>query len=360
MNTIKSAVDRMAPGAPAHDIIPCMMEEINDLRAALATRKAVVYPPDGTHAPFTVIHLGHGEVKIGDAIHDGRLPALWFGKEGLGMGVEQVMNREAGAGETIAAITFANVEGLDVLTEVIDRIRRVSFPEAPVKVDAALAAKQAKIDSLMLEFCPNEMTDEQMATWEASQRRAPEDAAPYRVAEFCSSAEHFDFAAHLAHQAKWSESTFGPGARTAGVCDHIRKELLEIEADPLDLKEWVDVVILALDGAWRCGGSPQQIIDGIVAKQAKNEGRNWPDWRTADPTKAIEHLRTSNDFAVPVVAQVAPTYDQGRIAGLQEAAAIARTVGRLVGAGDGYSFVRGTSAHVVRAIEALIKKGGVA
>jgi hypothetical protein len=101
----------------------------------------------------------------------------------------------------------------------------------------------------------------------------------------------FDFAAHLARQAAWSKKTFGPGARTAGVCDHIRKELLEVEADPLDLKEWVDVVILALDGAWRCGGTPEQIIAGIVAKQTKNEGRNWPDWRTADPTKAIEHER---------------------------------------------------------------------
>jgi hypothetical protein len=102
----------------------------------------------------------------------------------------------------------------------------------------------------------------------------------------------FDFHAHLARQATWSEKTFGPGARTKGVSDHIRKELLEIEADPLDLREWIDVVILALDGAWRCGGTPEQIIAGIVAKQAKNEGRTWPDWRTADPDKAIEHDRS--------------------------------------------------------------------
>jgi hypothetical protein len=102
----------------------------------------------------------------------------------------------------------------------------------------------------------------------------------------------FDFHEHLARQAAWSARTFGPGARTKGVCDHIRKELLEIESDPLDLREWIDVVILALDGAWRCGGTPEQIIAGIVAKQSKNEGRIWPDWRTADPDKAIEHDRT--------------------------------------------------------------------
>ncbi len=125
----------------------------------------------------------------------------------------------------------------------------------------------------------------------------------------------FDFHAHLARQAKFSAETFGPGMRTAGVCDHIRKELKEIEADPSDLAEWIDVVILALDGAWRCGGSPSQIIDGIVAKQTKNEGRKWPDWRTADPNKAIEHDRSadapqpSDNLQQASTAQVEPMED---------------------------------------------------
>ena len=30
---------------------------------------------------------------------------------------------------------------------------------------------------------------------------------------------------HLRRQREWSESTFGPGNRTQGVLDHIRKEL---------------------------------------------------------------------------------------------------------------------------------------
>ncbi|MDG4791987.1 DUF550 domain-containing protein [Micromonospora sp. WMMD1102] len=100
-------------------------------------------------------------------------------------------------------------------------------------------------------------------------------------------------AAHLARQRDFSERTFGPGARTKGVVDHIRKELAEIEADPSDLGEWVDVVILALDGAWRAGHEPQQIIDAVVAKQIRNEARVWPDWRTADPNRAIEHDRSA-------------------------------------------------------------------
>lgn len=109
-----------------------------------------------------------------------------------------------------------------------------------------------------------------------------------------SGGQAFEFEAHLARQAAWSEKTFGPGPRTKGVIDHIRKELLEIEADPGDLKEWIDVVILALDGAWRSGAKPAEIIAGIVAKQTKNEGRVWTDWRTADPDKAIEHVRDAS------------------------------------------------------------------
>lgn len=99
-------------------------------------------------------------------------------------------------------------------------------------------------------------------------------------------------AAHLANQRRWSENTFGPGNRTLGVIDHIRKELDEIEADPLDVFEWVDVIILAFDGAWRAGWEPQQIIDAIREKQARNEARMWPDWRTAPADKAIEHIET--------------------------------------------------------------------
>lgn len=103
----------------------------------------------------------------------------------------------------------------------------------------------------------------------------------------------FDMRAHLERQREWSERTFGPGSRAAGVVDHIRKELREIEASPGDLEEWIDVVILALDGAWRSGASPDQIIAQIVGKQTKNEARQWPDWRTVPHDKAIEHEKAS-------------------------------------------------------------------
>jgi hypothetical protein len=110
--------------------------------------------------------------------------------------------------------------------------------------------------------------------------------------------KNFNLLRHLQHQAAWSEQTFGPGERSVGICDHIRKELNEIaEAHEdcdwieVELEEWIDVVILAFDGAWRIGASPEQIIAALVAKQKKNEGRKWPDWRTVAHGVAIEHIK---------------------------------------------------------------------
>lgn len=101
-----------------------------------------------------------------------------------------------------------------------------------------------------------------------------------------------DLVEHLREQRAFSEKTFGPGNRTKGVLDHILKELGEIERNPLDLDEWIDVVILGFDGAWRAGYSPEQIAEALAAKQRRNMERQWPDWRTADPNKAIEHVRS--------------------------------------------------------------------
>jgi hypothetical protein len=61
------------------------------------------------------------------------------------------------------------------------------------------------------------------------------------------------FSQHLAQQRAFSEATFGPGQRSLGVIAHIRKELDEIEADPSDVVEWVDIMLLSLDGTWRAG-----------------------------------------------------------------------------------------------------------
>lgn len=102
----------------------------------------------------------------------------------------------------------------------------------------------------------------------------------------------FDLIEHIKRQIEFSKKTYGPGNRWDGVTDHIEKELYEIRvAEGSDLVEWIDVIILAIDGAWRAGFQPEEIVAALVAKQTKNESRKWPDWRTAEPGKAIEHIR---------------------------------------------------------------------
>ncbi len=111
-----------------------------------------------------------------------------------------------------------------------------------------------------------------------------------------------DLKQHLIRQMAFSHSTFGPGTRTDGVVDHIRKELGEVIEAKGDSAEWVDVVILALDGLTRqlayCNGERSDPVtvakiacDMIAGKQSRNEARDWPDWRTAPKGKAIEHVR---------------------------------------------------------------------
>ena len=109
-----------------------------------------------------------------------------------------------------------------------------------------------------------------------------------------------DLEQHLKQQSAFSRATFGPGARTKGVIDHIRKELAEVEAcgNAREL-EWVDVVILGLDGLTRelvaSGLSHDRAATAacqlLVSKQARNEIRDWPDWRTMSSDQAIEHIR---------------------------------------------------------------------
>ena len=111
-----------------------------------------------------------------------------------------------------------------------------------------------------------------------------------------------DLKQHLIRQMAFSHATFGPGVRTTGVLDHIEKEIKEVRDSNGSAYEWVDIVILALDGLTRqlayCNGDrmdPDYVAhtacNMIVGKQSRNEARLWPDWRTADKNKAIEHNR---------------------------------------------------------------------
>jgi hypothetical protein len=101
----------------------------------------------------------------------------------------------------------------------------------------------------------------------------------------------YDLVSHLEDQIEFSCNAFGPDYSYKRIVDHLFKEIKEIQTDPNNLEEWIDVVLLALDGAWRSGHSPEQVVQGLSDKLDIIKNRIYPDWRTADPDKAIEHIR---------------------------------------------------------------------
>ena len=83
---------------------------------------------------------------------------------------------------------------------------------------------------------------------------------------------------YMEAQAEVSADKFGyPTAETdcERITQKIKDELEEVSADPYDLEEWIDVIILALDGYWRHGGEPKHIVSHLVNKLEKIKGRNY-------------------------------------------------------------------------------------
>jgi hypothetical protein len=101
----------------------------------------------------------------------------------------------------------------------------------------------------------------------------------------------FDLVAYIERQREFSRQAFGPGPRLHGVLDHMAKEMIEVIEQPQDPFEWADLIILAIDGAWRQGITPEDLASALVVKQDMNRSREWPDWRTAPADRAIEHKR---------------------------------------------------------------------
>lgn len=97
------------------------------------------------------------------------------------------------------------------------------------------------------------------------------------------------FTRFVKRQKKWSKATFGDGQRTVGIIKHISKELQEILYNPDDALEWIDVIILAFDGAWRAGLTPRQLQAALEYKQLVNRRRKWPPPGPADEPN--EHVR---------------------------------------------------------------------
>lgn len=104
----------------------------------------------------------------------------------------------------------------------------------------------------------------------------------------------------IKEQREWSDRTFGPGTRLRGVLNHIRKELAEVEEScGKDITEWVDIMVLAVDGATRSGHKPEDLLNAYAEKMAENYAREWPDWRDFSEDEPIEHVRRQIAATMP-------------------------------------------------------------
>ncbi len=101
--------------------------------------------------------------------------------------------------------------------------------------------------------------------------------------------EDLSFKECIQWQKDWATKTFGEGDHALGLTEHIQKEIKEIKENPFDVEEWIDVIILAMEGAWRTGASVSEVSDVFKMKMRKNERRLWPTEN--DPNKAIEHVK---------------------------------------------------------------------
>jgi hypothetical protein len=96
--------------------------------------------------------------------------------------------------------------------------------------------------------------------------------------------------------AAFSDKAFGPPAYRGpkGPLLHLAKEVTEAMADPCDINEYADCLLLILDASRRAGFSAMQVMEAADRKITVNEGRTWPDWKDQPGDVALEHDRTQD------------------------------------------------------------------
>ncbi len=92
-------------------------------------------------------------------------------------------------------------------------------------------------------------------------------------------------------QAEWSQATFGSDKERGpiGALKHLEKEAREAAANPSDVKEYADCLILLLDASRRAGFTLLDVVRAATEKMIENKSRQWPKPTVAD--MPVEHIR---------------------------------------------------------------------
>ena len=104
----------------------------------------------------------------------------------------------------------------------------------------------------------------------------------------------------FAAQAEWSRSVFGADHERgpAGPLKHLAKEVVEAQANPGDLMEYVDCLFLVFDSCRRAGFNLEQLREGCWRKLAINKSRTWQKPTSDEP---VEHVRDEARQVMPRV-----------------------------------------------------------
>lgn len=99
---------------------------------------------------------------------------------------------------------------------------------------------------------------------------------------------HHSLEGLIEKQIKISKNKFGTETRTSGIIDHMVEELKEIENNPNDIFEWIDMLILSIDGSWRRGFTPSEIAEAWKQKIDIINNRKYEN--NPDPNKRSKRI----------------------------------------------------------------------
>lgn len=89
---------------------------------------------------------------------------------------------------------------------------------------------------------------------------------------------------------QWAKATF-PEATTETCFNHLKREIKEILADPSDMTEWADGLMLYLQAASYSGVNVDELLPYMQDKFAVNKQR---DWGKKDNEGVYQHVEPAN------------------------------------------------------------------
>jgi len=93
-------------------------------------------------------------------------------------------------------------------------------------------------------------------------------------------------------QRTWSTTQFGESVDLPRILNHITEATGDVEKEPARLHNWIDIVLLAMDGAWRAGHSPKEVVQAIQDVQVRNIMRDWQNPGDLPIGEPIKHIRS--------------------------------------------------------------------